>query len=366
MVHLIPCLFSVQLSALKTLVVLAMGAACEKACADDPGEYNLLPESRRSYRPEQSRTNTNPFNTVDRVRKTAEITSKIVYGYCWDIQNSLKSDHKIIIIPTELIDICLAYVFIFEHFVGKYPLSNDDNNKLTTVARSINASHCEDHLWHTTRGAFIIDCNDELNENSVFSWTFDIHNIGSESDQLLSIGIEDKEALITAFAYDAKGDAQYHPRIWNRTSGGHSFVTTGGYNKGDRISMAFDVYHRSLNYYKHQRSDSKDGIETRQRIYKSVGIHKSDAKYCLAVNLHNPASITLVDFTKGVEEKVDSTLGGVISWSKIADFSALLPRDVKLKLWNGVFKTQHDHSLSEEKKIAKVLRTMVMLQLTRV
>jgi len=65
------------------------------------------------------------------------------------------------------------------------------------------------------------------------------------------------------------------------------------------------------------------------------------------------------------KKKVDSTLGGKISWKKVADFSALLPRDVKLKLWNGVFKTEQDKEAPEVKRISKVLRTFVMLQLTR-
>ena len=63
---------------------------------------------------------------------------------------------------------------------------------------------------------------------------------------------------------------------------------------------------------------------------------------------------------------VDSTMGGVISWKKVADFSALLPKDVKLKLWNGVFKTQNDETAAEMKRISRVLRTFVMLHLTRV
>ena len=65
-------------------------------------------------------------------------------------------------------------------------------------------------------------------------------------------------------------------------------------------------------------------------------------------------------------ERFDSTLDGSILWRKVADFSALLPRDVKLKLWNGVFKTESDYSRPEQIRISKMLRTMVMLQLTRV
>merc|ERR1719419_2063855 len=65
------------------------------------------------------------------------------------------------------------------------------------------------------------------------------------------------------------------------------------------------------------------------------------------------------------KKKIDSTLGGKISWKKVADFSALLPRDVKLKLWKGVFKQQSDYDAPEVKRISKVLRTFVMLQLTR-
>eukprot|EP01083_Nonionella_stella_P280065 952546_1 len=64
-------------------------------------------------------------------------------------------------------------------------------------------------------------------------------------------------------------------------------------------------------------------------------------------------------------ETADSTLGGMIIWKKVADFSALLPRDVKLKLWNGVFKAESDYKQPEVKRISKVLRTFVMLQLTR-
>ena len=66
------------------------------------------------------------------------------------------------------------------------------------------------------------------------------------------------------------------------------------------------------------------------------------------------------------KQRVDSTLNGAISWRKVADFSALLPRDVKLKLWKGVFKTESDYTQPEQKRISKVLRTFVMLQLTRV
>jgi len=65
------------------------------------------------------------------------------------------------------------------------------------------------------------------------------------------------------------------------------------------------------------------------------------------------------------KKKIDSTLGGKISWKKVADFSALLPEDVKLKLWKGVFKTDQDYQAPEVKRISKVLRTFVMLQLTR-
>ena len=66
------------------------------------------------------------------------------------------------------------------------------------------------------------------------------------------------------------------------------------------------------------------------------------------------------------KKKFDSTLGGKISWKKVADFSSLLPRDVKLKLWNGIFKNEMDNKQSELKKISKVLRTFILLKLTRV
>lgn len=68
---------------------------------------------------------------------------------------------------------------------------------------------------------------------------------------------------------------------------------------------------------------------------------------------------------KAAAASVDSTMNGVISWKKVADFSALLPKDVKLKLWNGVFKTPSDETAPEMKRISRVLRTFVMLHLTR-
>jgi len=80
-------------------------------------------------------------------------------------------------------------------------------------------------------------------------------------------------------------------------------------------------------------------------------------------DLESPLSADETEQPK--KKRIDSTLGGKISWKKVADFSALLPRDVKLKLWKGVFKTENDYQAPEVKRISKVLRTFVMLQLTR-
>ena len=72
------------------------------------------------------------------------------------------------------------------------------------------------------------------------------------------------------------------------------------------------------------------------------------------------------EFRAKNKAKVDPTLGGKIVWLKVADFAALLPENVKLKLWNGVFKEKEAEKTEEVKRISKVLRTFVMLQLTRV
>ena len=42
-----------------------------------------------------------------------------------------------------------------------------------------------------------------------------------------------------------------------------------------------------------------------------------------------------------------------------------MPKEAKEKLWKGVFKTADDLNMPENKKISKVLRTFVMLHLTR-
>ena len=54
-----------------------------------------------------------------------------------------------------------------------------------------------------------------------------------------------------------------------------------------------------------------------------------------------------------------------VEWKKVADFAAILPKEAKEKLWKGVFKTQEDETMPESKRISKVLRTFVMLHLTR-
>ena len=83
-------------------------------------------------------------------------------------------------------------------------------------------------------------------------------------------------------------------------------------------------------------------------------------------DIESPMSAAESSADEPKKKKIDSTLGGKISWKKVADFSALLPRDVKLKLWRGVFKQESDYQAPEVKRISKVLRTFVMLQLTRV
>ena len=62
----------------------------------------------------------------------------------------------------------------------------------------------------------------------------------------------------------------------------------------------------------------------------------------------------------------DPTLGGIIHWRKVAELSALMSRDIKLKVWNGVFKKEKDYEQSEHKRMSKLLQTFVMLSLTKV
>ena len=54
-----------------------------------------------------------------------------------------------------------------------------------------------------------------------------------------------------------------------------------------------------------------------------------------------------------------------VKWEKVADFAAILPKQAKEQLWNGVFKRQEDVTMAENKRISKVLRTFLMLHLTR-
>ena len=49
-------------------------------------------------------------------------------------------------------------------------------------------------------------------------------------------------------------------------------------------------------------------------------------------------------------DAVDSTLGGIIHWRNMAELSALMSRDIKLKVWNEVFRAEQDHLQPEHKR----------------
>ena len=123
--------------------------------------------------------------------------------------------------------------------------------------------------------------------------------------------------------------------------------------KNTSVQVAEDELSVSENYNGEDESvqsadDNINGAQTNPILPPTPGI---DAANSLSVPTAEP---------------VDSTLGGVIHWRKVAELSALMSRDIKLKVWNGVFKTEKDHHQPEYKRMGKVLQTFVMLSLTKV
>ena len=99
-----------------------------------------------------------------KAQQYADQTTKIYYWFCKNID---------IIVPTQIIDIILAYYFIIEHFV------ECGNNwiKFSDERRTI---YNPDSNWDTAYGAFEIDCDQKYNKNKIFIWKFDIHNNGQD------------------------------------------------------------------------------------------------------------------------------------------------------------------------------------------
>ena len=75
---------------------------------------------------------------------------------------------------------------------------------------------------------------------------------------------------------------------------------------------------------------------------------------------------TTVDSNANMNQTVADYNDEKLIWKKVADFSALMARDRKLKVWGGIFKTGSDYNAPEVNRISKVLRTFMMLYLTRV
>ena len=63
---------------------------------------------------------------------------------------------------------------------------------------------------------------------------------------------------------------------------------------------------------------------------------------------------------------VDSTLEGLVDWQGVGHIAAVSPRDVKSKIWAGIFKTVADRKQPEIERLSKLLRTFGLLYLTRV
>ena len=53
-------------------------------------------------------------------------------------------------------------------------------------------------------------------------------------------------------------------------------------------------------------------------------------------------------------------------WKKLAIYSAQIPKPLKKKVWKSLFKTEEDRNMSERKIIIKLLKTYLLLYLTKV
>ena len=225
-------------------------------------------------------------------------TKDVVAGYCKDVQTILTSENpnnSFYIIPTQIRNICLAYYFVMEQFIecgNKY--IRFTNERRTIYNPLVTGS------WDTAYGTFEIDCNEEINKNVIFAWTFDIEDNGDDCN---AIGIDETKrkwvnnyfkikAGTVNYAYIADGTA--YASAVGLSPGINGYVH---YGKGDMILMELNMKNKTLIYYKYKRSEVIDENKKANAIARKFeNVNTENVTYCLAVYLWKSGYITLTDF----------------------------------------------------------------------
>ncbi len=116
--------------------------------------------------------------SVKNVKYVDEMTKYIVLGFFHELQKALD-----LIVPDDVINICILYFFVSEYFAKCGPFLS-----LKTDSVLI----CCSAVWNTAYGSIIID--GEKAFNSIYKWTFEINNhceggtlIGIDSSEFLKI-----------------------------------------------------------------------------------------------------------------------------------------------------------------------------------
>ena len=220
-------------------------------------------------------------------------TKDIVVGYCKSAQTILTSKHpdnSFYLIPIHITNICLAYYFIIEQFIE----CGNEHIQITNQRRTI--YNPPTGYWDTAYGTFEIDCNDEINKNAIFRWTFDIENNGNYCN---AIGIDETKRKWVNDHFKIQEDTSNYSYIADGQCYESYIPLPHGpkYKNGDRIIMELNMMDKTLIYYKYKQSDDIEKKSKSESIAcKVTHVGTKDVKYCLAVYLWQSGEITLTDF----------------------------------------------------------------------
>eukprot|EP01084_Bolivina_argentea_P114845 204377_1 len=233
--------------------------------------------------------------TLKAIKKADQRIINIVYGYCRNIQKLLSSKQMI---PTQIIDICLLYYMTVEAFhsrCGNKFIQFSDQDK--TIYNPKGTGN-----FDTAYGIFEIDCDDKLNANKIFKWTFYIHNDGKQCN---AIGIDEtKRKWVNELFKTKRSTVNYcYDGFRPHASKGIRASRYGKkYEIGDTIVMVLNIKQQTLIYYKIEQYSDIDKVSLNEKNLNEYCMCRFDeiitknVKYCLAINLWKSGKITLIDF----------------------------------------------------------------------
>eukprot|EP01084_Bolivina_argentea_P145900 255598_1 len=221
-------------------------------------------------------------STVSSFKFCDDKTRDIVFGYIREIEQLMMSYS---IIPTNIIHICLSYYLILEQFLecgNKHIIISNENKTIKNI-------HSQ---WDTAYGAFEIDCNDKMNKNKIFQWTFFIHN---HAQSCSSIGIDETSRKYINTYPDSRKQSVHYNFNSDRTKWICGTRKRGsakyGFQADDIVIMQLDIDEQALKY-----EIIKKGENIQKEMCIINDIQVKDVTYCICIYLWVEGSLTLTDF----------------------------------------------------------------------